>query len=348
MNMHRIGEHTALASVLPFRSRRNAQPRIGLVLGGGGVLGAAWMAGALVALQKLVPCELGAVDLVVGTSAGSILAAALRCRVDVEEIVEHQRGATLAGLPSLAELDRDSEAPPPPRIRIGSPRLLASAVLAPHRIHPLVAASALAPQGRGQHRSLTTLVYAFLARDTATRLASSPTWPARGETWIIAVDYGSGRRTAFGRPGAPVVPLPDAVVASCSIPGWYEPKSIYGRRYIDGGARSSTSLDLLARLDLDEVYVLAPMASYHTSSAHGGVAHLDRLVRRMITAGLTREVRTVRDMGTRVTVLTPGPEDLAAIGVNMMDSTRRQLVLDTSLRTSHVALLGRASTRLAA
>ena len=82
----------------------------------------------------------------------------------------------------------------------------------------------------------------------------------------MAVDYESGRRVAFGRPGSPAVSLPDAVVASCSIPGWYEPKVINGRRYIDGGVRSSTSLDLLARVDLDEVYVLAPMASYDTDS----------------------------------------------------------------------------------
>ena len=43
--------------------------RIGLVLGAGGVLGAAWTAGALAALQERVDRPLGTVDLVVGTSA---------------------------------------------------------------------------------------------------------------------------------------------------------------------------------------------------------------------------------------------------------------------------------------
>jgi hypothetical protein len=67
--------------------------RVGLVLGAGGVLGAAWMAGALAALQQRLPYPLGALDLIVGTGAGSVMATALRCGVGVGDIVEHQRGS---------------------------------------------------------------------------------------------------------------------------------------------------------------------------------------------------------------------------------------------------------------
>jgi NTE family protein len=152
------------------------------------------------------------------------------------------------------------------------------------------------------------------------------------------VDYESGRRVAFGRAGAPEVSLPDAVIASCSIPGWYEPKTIGGRRYVDGGVRSSTSIDLLTRAQLDHVYVLAPMASYETDRPRHPSARLERLVRRMLTAALTLEVRRVRASGARVTVLTPGPDDLTAMGANLMDPGRRQRVLETSLVTSAAAL----------
>jgi NTE family protein len=157
----------------------------------------------------------------------------------------------------------------------------------------------------------------------------------------VAVDYESGRRTAFGRVGAPVAPLADAVVASCSIPGWYEPKTINGRRYVDGGVCSSTSLDLAARADLDEVYVLAPMASYVLDRPWHPAVQLERMVRRVITIGLGREERKVRATGASVTVLTPGPEDLAAMGANLMNPGPRQLVLETSLRTSAAALAER-------
>ena len=334
--------------VAPPRLAKTRRPRIGVVLGAGGVLGAAWMAGALVTLQERLPCPIGEVDLVLGTSAGGILAAALRCGVEVEDIVEHQRGSSLVALPNLDELDREGGALPPlPRMPIGSPRLLASTALAPHRVHPWVAASALLLVGRGQLRSLTALIESLLAQQAGTG-ASSPTWPVRGQTWIMSVDYESGRRVAFGRPGSPAVPLPDAVVASCSIPGWYEPKVINGRRYIDGGVRSSTSLDLLARVDLDEVYVLAPMASYDTDNPCGPSARLERWVRRMITAGLTADVQKVRATGATVTVLTPGPEDLAAFGANLMDPIRRRQVLETSLRTSPAAYGRLADSRSAA
>ncbi len=327
----------------------SARPRIGVVLGAGGVLGAAWMAGALAALQERLPCPIGDVDLMVGTSAGSVMTAALRCGVDAREIVEHQRGARLAALPRLAELDREAGAwPPLPRLRIGSPRLLATTALAPHRVHPWVAASAMALQGRAHHRSLTALVQGLLAHEAGTTAGPLATWPRRGETWILAVDYQSGQRVVFGRGDAPAVPLPDAVAASCSIPGWYEPKAIEGRRYIDGGVHSSTSLDLLATAGLDEVYVLAPMASYAMDNPRSPAARLERMFRRVITIGLTLEARKVRATGTRVTLLAPGPADLTAIGANMMDPARRRQVLETSLRTSAAAFMAAQPTRRAA
>jgi NTE family protein len=299
------------------------------------------MAGALVALQERLPRRLAAVDLIVGTSAGSILAAALRCGVDVEQIVEHQRGSPLVGLPHLSQLDRDAGPRPPlPRLRIGSPGLLASTARAPHRVRPWVAASGLLLQGRGQLPALGALIDAMLVQGGGETPAPSPSWPARGETWIVAVDYASGRRVAFGRPGSPTVSLADAVVASCSIPGWYEPKSIDGRRYVDGGVSSSTSLDLVARAGLDEVYVLAPMASYVMDRPWNPATQLERMVRRVVTLGLSRETGKVRATGARVTVLTPGPEDLAAIGANLMNPRARRVVLETSLRTSAAALAG--------
>jgi NTE family protein len=155
-----------------------------------------------------------------------------------------------------------------------------------------------------------------------------------GRTWIVAVDYDSGRRVVFGRDGAPPAPLPDAVVASCSIPGWYEPVPIDGRRYVDGGVRSVTSLDLMAEADVDQVYVLAPMASVTPDHPRRRIERAERRFRRLITRGLLNSARDLRSRGIRVTVLTPGPEDLAAIGWNPMDPRRRGAVLETSLRTA--------------
>ena len=78
--------------------------RIGLVLGAGGLTGAAWMTGALPALQQRLPQPAGDVEVIVGTSAGSVLAASLRCQASIEEMVGYQRGDAvpgLAGLPAI-------------------------------------------------------------------------------------------------------------------------------------------------------------------------------------------------------------------------------------------------------
>jgi NTE family protein len=309
-----------------------ARPRVGLVLGAGGTLGAAWMIGGLAAVQERIGRPLAEADVIVGTSAGSVVAAGLRHGLTVDELVAHQAGGSVH-VPGPDQFEQDSgRLPPVPRWRMGSARLLATAVLAPHAVHPRVAASALVPRGRAQHRTLHRYLHAMTAED-----GGPARWPGAG-TWIVAVDYESGRRAVFGRSGAPVAPLPDAVVASCSIPGWHEPKTIGDRRYVDGGVRSAASVDVLHREQLDEVYVLAPMASHETDRPWAPAWRAERFLRQVHAGQLDREVGKLAARGTRVTVVTPGPDDLRAIGLNLMDGRRRLAVLETAQRTVPRAL----------
>jgi NTE family protein len=170
-----------------------------------------------------------------------------------------------------------------------------------------------------------------------------PAWPAAPTPWIVTMDYDTGRRVVFGRESAPPAKLSDAVTASCSIPAWYEAVTIGGHRYIDGGTCSATSLDVLAPLGLDEVIVLAPMASFAYDRPRNTLTRLERGVRRATTKRLFREAAKVRAAGTRVTMFGPGPEDLQAIGVNLMDARRRLQVFETSLRTTTAALRGQTT-----
>jgi NTE family protein len=101
---------------------------------------------------------------------------------------------------------------------------------------------------------------------------------------------------------------------------------------------SATSADLLAREGLDEVYVLAPMASFVSDQPRQVAARLERRLRRQVTRKLVQEAQAVSRGGAAVTVLTPGPEDLAEIGANLMDPRKRLAVLEMSLSTSRVAL----------
>src|SRR6476469_407701 len=223
--------------------------RTGLVLGAGGILGSAWMTGALPAVQERIGRPLGELDLVLGTSAGSVLGAALRCGMSVDDLLDHQHGTNpreIDGeLPDMATIERDSGdgRPPLPLPWIGSPRLVARTVTHPRTVNPVIAASALLPAGRGRLGSLIQLVTALQKRLGVTHDG----WVPGAPLWVVAVDYDSGRRIVFGRPGGPPSTVGEAVLASCSIPGWFTPQVIDGHRYVDGGVASSTSLGLLAR-----------------------------------------------------------------------------------------------------
>jgi NTE family protein len=293
-----------------------------LVLGSGGVLGAAWMTGALARLSgRLTAAD---ADLIVGTSAGSVLAAALRSQVPIPEMVAWQCGEATGPLAASAALAaREGPFPPLPHLRPGSLPLARAALLRPLQVPPWVGASAYLPSGRGQHTALRALV---------TTLHPGPDWVSES-TWIAAMDYGTGQRVLFGADGAPAASLADAVVASCSIPGWYAPAVIGGRRYVDGGVRSATSLRALSGTDLQRIWVLAPMASTQPDHPLQPHLRLERRVRQLLTVILLHQARALAAEGKQVTVVTPGPRELAVMGANLMDSRRRQDVLAVTLET---------------
>lgn len=315
-------------------------PRRGIVLGAGGVLGASWTVGALAALQAERGWDARQADVIVGTSAGSVLAAALGCGVSVDTLLDHQRGIpAAAGAPAFDyDLDHDAGGalPPLPRPGISSPRALVRTALRPRRVTPMGALSAALPPGRGSQEPLGRLVDAVCPRGA---------WAGHPATWIVTMDLDSGRRVVFGRDGAPHAALREAVMASCAIPGWYAPVKIGGRRYVDGGACSPTSVDVVRTAGLDEVVVLSPMTSLDYDTPATVAGRLERRVRRLSTRRVVRELEKVAATGTRVVFLGPTAQDLDAIGANLMDPRRRGRVLETSLRTSAAALREAAAGR---
>jgi NTE family protein len=292
------------------------------------------MIGALSALSDSLDWDPRDAEVIVGTSAGSVLAAMLGCGLSVETLVNHQRGILAPGDPAI-EFDYDSDAggslPPRPQLRIGSRALVAKSVLHPRRTPLMAGLAALAPRGRASLTAVGALI-------NAVNVAGG--WPTKPATWMVAMDYETGRRVPFGHASAPPATMAEAVMASCSIPGWYQPLWINGRSYIDGGTLSPTSIDLVADADLDEVYVLAPMVSFEYDEPTSVVGRLERRFRRLMTKKALIEAGKVRGHGTNVRVLGPGRDDLEAIGVNLMDSRRRAVVFETALRTSAATLAG--------
>ena len=317
----------------PGPSPAAARRRRGLVLGGGGVLGAAWMVGALQALEDTLGIDVRDFDEYVGTSAGAVLAALLGAGVPVADLLVHQlEGAIdvgpLAGYGWDYEKDTGGDRPGRPRLGVGSRELLRRNALHLRQLPPTAILSAVLPEGRGSLEAVGALVGHVVRTG----------WAPRDGVCVVALDFEAGARVPFGREDAPEADLPDAVMASCAIPGWYHPVQIGGHRYIDGGAWSSTNLDLMVGRGLDEVFVLAPQVSFVRDAPTHWRTRVERQWRNRVTLRALRELHKVHKDGAEVTMLGPGEEDLEAFGANLMDVRRRPQVIETSLRTSAVAL----------
>jgi NTE family protein len=203
-----------------------------LVLGAGGLAAIAWETGLLAGLARLAP-DLPAADLVVGTSAGSTVAAQLGGPRGLEELVAAQRD------PRTAELHPGSD-PAHRRRRDEVWETLAAAV------------DPLDGRRRAGRLALDTATVPEPVRRAviAARLAGAD-WPVR-PLRIPAIDAESGELVVFDRDSG--VSLVDAVAASCAVPAMWPPVTIGGRRYVDGGVRSGTNVDLAA--DAARVVVL--------------------------------------------------------------------------------------------
>jgi NTE family protein len=313
----------------PEPSRAPSSARRGVVLGAGGSLGAAWTIGALCALEDAYGWDPRTAEIIQGTSAGAIVGSLLALGARPAELLDHQRGNTAM---SSIGVDYDTwvggALPRIPRPGVGSLKLLRDMAAHPHRIPFTTLLAAWAPPGRG---SLDAV------RDLFRRLQADR-WPGNPALRIVAVDLDRGTRVMFGAKDAPHADLASAVTASCALPAWFAPVEIEGRRFVDGCAWSDTNLDMLAGQGLEEVFVLAPTSSRRTDHPRGIPARVERGLRRIATARLLREAQVVQGTGTRIRLIVPGPEDLAAMGANLMDPNHRLNVLETALRTTAAAL----------
>ncbi len=263
----------------------NSNTTRALVLGGGGVAGVAWELGILKGLHDAGVDVRGA-DLIIGTSAGSVVGAQISSGTDLESLFasqltppEQSKERAMAFDPTqmmevfskaLAEVGTDAKAI---RARVGAYALSAQTI--PETERWAIIEARLPVHTWPQQRLLITAV------DTAT-----------GEEYFIERESG--------------VSLVDAVAASCAVPGVWPPVTIAGRRYMDGGMRSPTNADLAN--GYDHVLILNPLGE---AANYFGI-------------GPTAEAAALERAGSRVLVIGPDAASIAAIGANPLDPATRK------------------------
>jgi len=296
-----------------------------LVLGGGGVLGEAWMMGVLAGIEDAAELDLRSCEAFVGTSAGAIVAAHLAgggsprrpSSLSTEVSVAGPGGrigaaGAVAGLASVAVGAAR---------RAGSTALAASAAFAPLALG-LAAPGGAAVRGlmlRGVPRPVDRLVSLRQA------IAASGV-RFDGRLRVAAVDRRSGRRVMFGAPGAPQAEVAEAVEASCAVPWLFAPVRIGGREFVDGGVWSPTNLDAAPVGRDTHVLCLNPAGSLPADHA------LLIMMRTVARSAASVEALAVRGRGARVRTIAPNAECAAAMGANFMDAEPRPRVLSAAYR----------------
>jgi NTE family protein len=290
--------------------------RVGLVLGGGGITGAAYEIAALMAIRMATDWDPNDADVIVGTSCGAF----------VTSLVRHDA----LGLDWLV-LPTDDRADVAERIRSHVYSKGLSATVGKWVRHGLVP---------GVRRPGLTMFLGSPARYSSAGIGqwvathigekASRRWPDRA-TAIVAYDLEAGRRVVFGTRTAPDVGIADAVAASSAVPLVFCPYPIDGRFFVDGGVASGTHADVVLGHGepLDLVLVLAPMAA---AQQRRRARFHEKMFDRVGIRSLNEEIRLIEEAwpDCEVVTLTPSPSVQNAMRPNPLDSSR---AVPTFMRT---------------
>jgi NTE family protein len=282
--------------------------KVGLVLGGGGVTGAAYEMAALMTIRLATGWDPNQAEVVVGTSGGAFVSALVR--------------NDNLSLDSLVHPDDDRDA-----------------VAERIRRHVFTRNKGVRVGGWVRHGLLPGLkdpgLTFFFGSPAPYRAEGLVSWvkshigEQNGESWpdrptaVVAFDLATRTRVAFGTEPAPEVGIAHAVAASSAIPLLFAPYKIGDAFYADGGVASGTHADLVlgSEQPLDLVLVLAPLAA--ETQRKRALFH-EKMFDRVGQRSLSDEIRLIKGAwpDCEVVTLTPAPSVQNAMRPNPMDTNR--------------------------
>ncbi|WP_231748725.1 patatin-like phospholipase family protein [Mycobacterium sp. M26] len=224
--------------------------RRALILAGGGLAGIAWETGILRGIADESPETARALldsDVLVGTSAGSTVAAQISSPMPLDELYERQIASTSSELDPGVDIDSIAA-------------LFLTAMAEPGPLQDKL-------RRIGAVAADTPTVAEPVRRQVIEARLPSHDWPAR-DLRITAIDIATGELEVFDRSSG--VSLVDAVAASCAVPGTWPPVTIGERRYMDGGVSSSVHTAVAA--DCETAIVLVPSGQFAPSPFGDGTA----------------------------------------------------------------------------
>jgi predicted acylesterase/phospholipase RssA len=255
----------------PSKSRAKTG-RVALVLGGGGITGAAYHLGVLNAMNSMSRrAGVNEFDLYVGTSAGSVIAACLANGITPEELIlanlEHEAASFPGiGADEIMRPDRRGLIRSMLRWPIGVMGALRRYIGHPFTTGLIDGFGALA-EGLPPALYTTDGTERYL-RDLLEERGSNEFGQTKRKLLITATDLDTSRRVVFGEHGHDAISISEAAAASTAIPLLYAPREIDGRQYVDGGLRSTTNIDIAIAHGAKLIVVINPLVPYMHNIRH--------------------------------------------------------------------------------
>lgn len=335
----------------PIEPPEQTDGKRALVLGGGGVAGAAFHIGSLLALNDAFgDFSVNDFDIIVGTSAGAFVGSLLANGVTPETLARSQLGDSTEIPPvKRAEILR--------KVRGRIPRGLLSSAGAVRSTLRQVTRSRLdtslvdtffsVTEGLASWRLYSTKgIESYLSQVLSMEGHTNSFSELHKQLFVIATDLDTAERTVFGEDHRSEASISQAVSASAAIPIIYEPVRIKGREYLDGGLRSATNLDVAVAHGASFVVLVNPLVPYlhdaryllkgfdspvlHVSD--GGLGRLvAQVFRIMAHAQLEKEIDlvTARYPEVDILVIEPHRDDEHLFVFNLMDwGARVQMARD--------------------
>jgi NTE family protein len=265
-----------------------------LVLGGGGLLGAAWEAGLIAGIAE-EEAGITKADRIIGTSAGAIIGLQIALGRTPEDIFQGQ--IAMAEEYRKHNPVRSESMPSPAR----QPPIIQDILKA--ALEGDVPRELLAKIGRMSLEAPALPEEPFIAQFQPL-LNPGERWPDRFV--CIALDAEDGTLAVWDKDSR-VDPV-RAIAASSAAPFVVTPIRIHGHRYMDAGLRSTTNADIAK--GFDRVVVVAPSAAF----MHG------------LNIQAKREVAAIEQAGGKAILITPDNSSKEVMGFNPMDAARSGVV----------------------
>lgn len=346
---------TPISQARAKRTQSPAKPRIGLVLAGGGPLGAVYEIGALAAIEESIEgLDVNDAGVYVGISAGGIIASGLAngitphemCRLFVESDTDHEGGILfkpeLLLRPAWKELRKRAKSIPGliaesawSYVRAFGDRSLANSF---ERMTHALPTGILSGEG----------IHEFLERTFDVPGRTNDFRELQRSLVLVATDVDSGESIRYGQPGFDDVPISKAAQASAAVPGLFPPVEINGRHMVDGVLRKTLHASIALEHGAEIVFCLNPIVPYNAKTMHGPgklaegglLTVLSQTLRSIIHSRVARGVDSYSASYPKADLLLfePSDEDAEMFFTSLFSTTNRRRMCENAYQHTRAML----------